>query len=197
MLRLSHRQRGMSIVEVLVSITVVGILMTVAAPAATTWIQNTQLRNAAESIYNGVQTARLEALKRNTTVSFELTDVNSTAWRICLYDNVNNACQAAPPMLHEKSASEGSPNARVGAETVLTSVATAIDPGTAIPNSVTFDALGRLAPTAPTNMVRIDVRNPVMTATEERRLVILVTVGGQARMCDPKLTLATNPMGCV
>lgn len=193
---LPRQQRGMSIVEILVTITVIGILMTVAAPAATVWIQNSQLRNAAESIYNGVQTARLEALKRNTTVAFELTDANTTAWRVCLYDNVNNACQVAPPALHEKPASEGSPNARAGAETTLSALTTALDPGVGLPNTITFDPLGRLAPTAPTNMVRIDVRNPVMQPAEERRLVVLISVGGQARMCDPRLVLATNPMGC-
>lgn len=191
------RQRGMSIIEIVVTITIIGMLMALAAPAATNWIQNTQLRNAAESIYNGVQAARLEALKRNTAVSFTLTDPNSTAWQICLYDVINNVCSAAPgAILQEKPPSEGTPNARAGAETVLTSPATALGPGVNLPNSITFDPLGRMATTAPAHMRRIDVRNPQMDAAAERRLVVLVGVGGQARMCDPRLSLAINPMGC-
>lgn len=192
------RQEGMSIVEIVVTIAIIAILMAFAAPAATHWIQNTQLRNAAESIYNGVQNARLEALKRNTTVSFVMTDPLTTAWRICLYDAVNNACQVAPgAILAEKPASEGSENARAGAELVLTTPAAPLPPGADLPNAITFDPLGRLATTAPSHLMRIDVRNPTMDPAFERRLVVLVTVGGQARMCDPKVPLATNPMGCI
>jgi len=197
-LSMRRRQHGMSIIEIVVTVAIIGILMAVAAPAATHWIQNTQLRNAAESIYNAVQSARLEALRRNTTVSFVMPDADSTAWQICLYDVVNNACQAGPgAILSERPASEGSPNAKAGAETVLTSTATAINAGVGLPGATTFDPLGRLSPTAPAHLVRIDVRNPQMDPNFERRLVILVGVGGQVRMCDPKLSLAANPMGCV
>jgi hypothetical protein len=62
---------------------------------------------------------------------------------------------------------------------------------------VAFDPFGRLAATAPNNFVRVDVRNPIMDPNFERRLVILIAVGGQIRMCDPLLPKATNPQGCV
>jgi hypothetical protein len=44
--------------------------------------------------------------------------------------------------------------------------------------------------------MRIDVRNTKLPASEERRLSILINVGGQIRLCDPKLVRATNPQGC-
>lgn len=197
-MRARMRERGMSIIEIVVTIAIIGILMALAAPSAAHWIQNTQLRNAAESIYNALQSARLEALKRNTTVSFQMNDANTTAWQVCLYDVINNVCQAGPAaILSEKPASEGSPNAKAGAETVLTTPATGINAGVGLPGSTTFDSLGRLATTAPAHLVRIDVRNPQMDPNFERRLVILVSVGGQIRMCDPKLSLAASPMGCI
>jgi type IV fimbrial biogenesis protein FimT len=191
------RQLGVSIIEIMIGVSIVGILLALAAPSATAWIQNAQLRNAAESILRGVQQARIEALKRNTNVGFMLTDTASTAWRICLYDPINNVCFAAQPDLYNKSASEGSPNATAGAQTVLTVTTTALATGAGLPASVVFDPFGRLAATAPNNIVRVDVRNTTLAATVERRLVILITVGGQVRMCDPNLPLATNPQGCV
>lgn len=191
------RSRGMSIIEVMVTVSIVGLLMALAAPAAGVWIQNTQLRNAAESVLNGIQLARLEALKRNTTIGFELSDPNTTAWRVCIWDLVSNACSTTVANLHIKSASEGSPNARVGIETVLSTVVSPLDPGEGLPATITFDAFGRFAPSAPANIVRVDARNPVMDPADERRLVILVNVGGQVRMCDPKLSKAVNPQGCI
>jgi type IV fimbrial biogenesis protein FimT len=139
--------------------------------------------------------ARIEALKRNTTVAFQLTDAGNTAWRVCLYDVINNVCSAAAD-LHNKSASEGSPNAKAGSELVLSATGTALAAGAGLPATVAFDPFGRMAATAPSNFVRVDVRNTTLAAADERRLVILVSVGGQVRMCDPKLPLATNPQGC-
>lgn len=189
-------QRGITIVEVLIAVAIVGLLMALAAPSATTWIQNNQLRSAADSIFNGIQTARIEALKRNTMVSFQLTDPASTAWQVCIYDQAADNCSATAPIIQSKAASEGSPNARVGVEATFTDTDTVLNPGDGMPMAVTFDSFGRVAPAAPVNIARVDVRNPTLSAADERRLEIIVSVGGQTYMCDPKLSKATNPQGC-
>lgn len=184
-------------VEISVALAILGLLIVMVGPSAGAWIQNTQLRNAADSVLAGVQSARLEALKRNKPVSFQLTDPASTAWQTCLYDPVTDACSiAAGAILSSKSASEASLNALVAAETTaIPDPLTALAGGSGIPASITFDSFGRINTTAANNFTRVDVRNP--SAAIERRLVILVTIGGQIRMCDPKLTKATNPQGCV
>jgi type IV fimbrial biogenesis protein FimT len=192
-----RHQQGMSIVEILVALAIIGLLMGFLGPSAGVWIQNTQLRNAGDAVLTGIQQAKLEALKRNRLIMFKLTDANSTAWDICIYDYVTDACSAAADaIIASKSASEASGNARVGAEVAPTSYATALAPGAGIPATFTFDPFGRQAATAANNLTRIDVRNPTMSAADERRLVILVNAAGQIRMCDPKLNKATNPQGC-
>lgn len=189
----------MSIIEILVVFAIIGIVMAFVGPSAGVWIQNSQLRNAADSVLSGVQQARLEAIKRNKLVMFRLTDADSTAWEICLYDPLTDTCSTAPDTtLASKSASEGSQNARLATETTVPPVpTTALSAGVGMPATVTFDSFGRQATTAASNFTRVDVRNPIMPAADERRLTILVSAGGQIRMCDPKLSLATNPQGCV
>jgi type IV fimbrial biogenesis protein FimT len=189
-------QRGVTIVEVPIAIAIVGLLMALAAPSATTWIQNNQIRSAADSILNGIQTARIEALKRNTAVSFQLTDAASTAWRVCIYDAAADDCSGTQPIIMSKGASEGTPNGKVGVESVFTDTDNVLNPGDGMPAAVTFDSFGRVAPAAPVNIARVDVRNPTLASGDERRLEIVVTVGGQTYMCDPKLSKATNPQGC-
>lgn len=188
----------MSLIEIVVVFCIIGIVMAFVGPSAGVWIQNTQLRNAADSVLSGVQQARLEAIKRNKLMMFRLTDVNSTAWEICLYDPVTDACSAAPgAIVASKSASEGSQNARLSTETTAVPVpGTALSMGAGMPATLTFDSFGRMATTASSNFTRVDVRNSVMSTADERRLVILVTTGGQVRMCDPKLVKANNPQGC-
>ena len=189
-------QRGITIIEILIAIAVLGILMALAAPSSMKWIQNLQTRNAAESVMNGLKTARLEALRRNTTVAFQLTDPASTAWHVCLFDLVIAGCQAAQPDLAAKSASEGSPNARVGVETTFTDFALPLPPGNNVPAWVAFDPLGRVSNALLFNIARVDVRNTVLNGSDERRLSIMVGPAGQIYMCDPALSKATNPQGC-
>lgn len=194
-------------VEISVALAILGLLIVMVGPSAGNWIQNTKLRNAADSVLAGLQSARLEALKRNKPVSFQLTDDRSTAWQVCLYDPVADACSAAAgSVIASKSAVEASDNAVVSAQTIANpdpTIALPVTPasgptpaiGSGVPASVTFDSFGRINTSAANNLTMIDVRNP--RSEIERRLVILVTIGGQIRMCDPLLNKATNPQGCV
>lgn len=196
-MRSTNVARGFSLVEIMVALAIIAMLMALVAPSTATWIQNTRLRSAAESVSAGMQLARVEALKRNTLVRFVMTDANSTAWQVCIYDPVADACSAAAnAVLASRAASEDASTTRLGLDTALSDTSIAISGGTNVPGSTTFDSFGRLAATAPANVMRVDVRNPVLGFADERRMVILVNLGGQVRMCDPKLSKATNPQGC-
>jgi type IV fimbrial biogenesis protein FimT len=188
--------RGFNLVEVMVALAIVAMLIAFVAPSSATWIQNTRLRSTAESVARGLQMARLEAMKRNTTVAFNLTDANSSAWTVCLYDVVNDVCQAAQPLLAQRDASEDNSTTKLGADTALSNPATALAPGNNVPSRSGFDPYGRLSTTVLNPLMRIDVRNPTLAAADERRLVIFINLGGQIRVCDPKLSIAVNPQGC-
>jgi len=195
MLTARARQGAFTLVEVLVSIAIVALVLAFAGPSALVWIQNTQLRNAAEAILGGVQQARIEALKRNTTVAFQLTDPLSTAFQVCFYDPATQNCSTAQPAIATRGPSEGSPNAGVGIDFAASAAATALDPGSNLPALVAFDSFGRVSTASPLNIARIDVRN-LVAGSDERRMDIYIAPGGQIRMCDPKLSQATNPQGC-
>ena len=195
-MRMHTHQRGMSLVEIMIALAIVAIVMMVAGPSFGNWIQNSQIRNSAESVMQGMQKARLEALKQNRPVAFHLTDAASTAWEVCLYDVVNDICStAANAIVDSKSAAEGGENARLGADITQSNPLTALTVGANVQGIAVFDTFGRLLVTPNANIQRVDVRNP--KATDERRLVIFVSTGGQVRMCDPKLAKTVSPQGCV
>jgi type IV fimbrial biogenesis protein FimT len=196
---LSHRQRGVTLVELIIAIAVLAALLAMGVPAFTEWIQNTQCRTAAESILNGLQTARAEAVRRNTVVRFSLTDKDGqVSWALdCPTVTAN-----CPGKLQERLAGESTTQARV---TVSDSpipnpapvghFSALISNAGELPAEVNFDGLGRLyTPPVGTFFTRIDVTNSTNAAA--RRYVVTVGVGGQVRMCDPKLVFATNPQGC-
>ena len=57
-------QRGFNLVELTIGIAIVAILFALALPSYSQWSTNAKIRNWAESIQNGLQLTRVEALKR-------------------------------------------------------------------------------------------------------------------------------------
>jgi type IV fimbrial biogenesis protein FimT len=172
-------QKGISLIEILVAVAIVAIVMALGIPAYTLWIQNTQIRTAAESVLAGLQTARNEAIRRNAPVQFKLNEPGTTAWR------VNFKIDPDTNPLRTRVAEEGSPNATI-----------IVDPPGA--DTVTFSALGRVVDNADASapLSTIEVDNPTITVEADRRkLRIVIPTGGAIRMCDPKVT-ADDPRRC-
>jgi len=183
------RQRGFSLVELLIAVALIGILTALGMSGYTAWIQNTRIRNAAESIQSGIQMARAEAVKRNVSVQFDLRGTKS-AWTVCVTPGVPGSCPDPDDAttIQSRVAKEGS-----SADITVT----ASDAGPFVFNS--FGALTSPAPTAANNLVSIavDINTSVLSAAESRDLRIVIGVGGITKMCDPALAVGgTDPRRC-
>lgn len=64
----SNNQSGLTVLELLVVLGITGILAIVSIPLFTSWIQKYRLTSAAENVYQTLQYARTEAIKRNTNI---------------------------------------------------------------------------------------------------------------------------------
>lgn len=167
-----QRQAGLTLIELMVAVLIVSLLMAIGANSYSRWTQNQQVRVAAESILNGMQLARGEAVKRNGNVRFVLGAQSS--WVIVE--------AAGGTTLQARAAAEGSNNATV-----------AVLPGGA--TTLTFSSLGRVTTNADGSaaLTQIDVDN----ARGDRPLRITISAGGNARMCDPSPKLAAgDPRAC-
>ncbi len=72
----------MTVVELAVVMAVAAVLYSQAVPMFSNWIGNAQTRTAAESILNGLQLARVEAMRRNRMVQFVVTDGATSSWLV-------------------------------------------------------------------------------------------------------------------
>lgn len=203
MLNLRHSQHGFSLIELLITVVIVGILAAIGAPALSSWIQNGKIRATAEAIQNGLQLARAEAVHRNAPVRFQLTtttdntcalSATSSNWVISLDDPTDPAisatlCASAPSDTAAPRIIQVRPSAESSGNTVVA----------ATQSTFIFNGLGRLTGAADT----ISISNPAggacatIAAPGEpmRCLNVVVTAGGQIRMCNPAKA-STDPQGC-
>ncbi len=184
-----NAHRGFSLIELIVGIVILGVLMAMAVPRFSDWLRNTRIRSSAEAIQNGLQLARAEAVRRNATVRFQLVSaIDDTCalattgphWVVSM-ENPAGQCAtapsdtAAPRIIQVRNRAEGSQQTQVAAGQ----------------SAFVFNGLGRLIPVPAAN-VAIDVSSTtggtcVASGGSLRCLRVVVSVGGQIRMCDPAL----------
>ena len=202
--------RGFSLIEIAVTLTVLGLLVLVVAPPVSDWVRNLRVRGATEAIQAGLNRARAEALRSNELVTFWLVSgadatvvddscalsAASGSWVVSRSDPTG-ACGTAPSVTDEPKIVQ---THAVGQASAGASVAaTAADGSNA--KCVRFNGFGRVVDGAagpdddcrpPKQITTIDVTH----ALGARALRIVVSTGGGIRMCDPAVTDATDPRLC-
>ncbi|SCK62024.1 type IV fimbrial biogenesis protein FimT [Variovorax sp. HW608] len=200
------RQRGFTLVELVVAIAVLGLVMFAVLPSIGTWLDNTRIRNVAASLQNGLQLARGEAVRRNQSVSFWLVSLNdpSTLSNDCALSNTSGSwvvsvnspighCADPPSTVSSPMIVTGRAVGDAGGRVSVTAVQT---DGTTAGTAVTFNGFGRLDATTNTPIAQIDVTG-TGTTTNYRKLRVAITAAGEVRMCDPDTSVAANdPRKC-
>lgn len=184
---ISRLQRGFSMIELSVAMTIAGVMLALGAPAMSGYLQNARLGTAAQSIYGGLQTARSEAVKRNQRVEFVLTNSaleSTTADAVSLDVTGRNwvvrqqpAASAAFELVEQKAAGQD-----LGGVVVTADAA-----------SVVFNSMGGTVAGVTTT---ISLTNPVLGACAPAGPVrcwnVIVLTGGQVRLCNPDTSLAAG-----
>ena len=197
------RRRGFTLIELLVTISVFAFLMLLAAPSFTSWIQDAQVRTAAESLANGLRVAQAEAARRHRQVALVLTNGVPNPGVTAQANGKNWFVTAIP----NTAANESYPNPPAPSPLMVQSGAL----GAVAPNAqltgqaaVCFSSLGRLTTlndgtyncTIPASgTVTYNVTNSRYAAA--RALNVTVGLGGSIRVCDPSKSLSqNNPDAC-
>lgn len=176
----SDRRRGFTLIEVLIALTIVGITLTLGLPGIMEWMQNSQIRTATESLQNGLQTARTEAVRRNAHVEFVLDNPGNTGGTGWTVRTVNPAADI-------QSVPDG-----VGSRNVV------FTPTPDAANTVTFNGFGRMTDNADGSalLTSVDVDNPSLSSATSRDLRIVISGGGEIKMCDPNVSDTLDPRKC-
>jgi len=211
---LRDNMKGISLIEIVIALAIMGILFAASAPSFTEWIQNTRIRTAAESMQNGLSLAKSEAVHRNTTAQFvscgggtwDIVVASATASTI-----VCNTGAASPgwERVQISSSQSESNNALVDisqstigfngmgrqvSTTDLVNAAATPFPPVAVSINVSAN-LADAACTCPAGDCGYPAGITFSNTGRLRCLRISVSAGGLMRMCDPAMTAGT-PQGC-
>lgn len=188
----SRSQQGMSLIELLVSVSILGILAAIGIPSFQQWVRNSRIRTAAESIQNGLRQARSEAGQRGTNVRFEMLATGAADWQVCVLNGVANCSAAGATRLQTYTSGATNNVVQINVATAPGNLAAQLGGGVPANSGITYNAMGR--PTAyGTDIARIDASSNVAT---DEWLITLISAGGMVRMCDPNQKLNGTTLGC-
>ncbi len=163
---LSTGRNGFTLIELMITLGVFGILLAMGVPAMRTFVENGRIRATGESWKYGLMLARNEAVRINAQVEFVSDD---TGWQ------VRRVADAT--VLHQGTGKEGT-----------SGLALDITPDDA--DRVTFDPFGRVVEpntsdgSEPMTEVNIASANPP-SSPGYRPLRLQLLGGGMSRLCDP------------
>jgi type IV fimbrial biogenesis protein FimT len=205
--------RGFGLVELVVAMGIVAFVMMMAVPSFKSWTQNLQIRSDAEAIQNGLQYARAEALRRNTTVRFQLMttadnncaiSTGQASWVVNLGTQTTNdptgLCATAMPATVSQYVAADAPYILQKSSATTTPNVSVQSNGTPGNWMLVFGSLGQVV--WPTNgPTQWDLSNPAAGACATSSAAgvtcmrINVSQNGRIRMCNPAQA-AGSPQGC-
>ncbi|WP_324256027.1 pilus assembly FimT family protein [Niveibacterium sp. 24ML] len=190
---LKSEARGFTLIELMVSVAILAVLLSVGVPAMSTWTKNAAVAARGETIQNGLRQAYGEAIRRNAPVQFILTDGPATVNGVTSTAKTNGKnwiarvldAAAFPGTLTVVGFVAGSPAAEVSGSGGSTIEG---------PASVIFTGSGRLLNNSGNLLSSYQVyrvSNPAST----RVMCVFASPGGGVRSCDPAYA-SGDPRAC-
>lgn len=188
--------RGLTLIELLTVLTLVGILLVLALPGVGSWTRDARLRTVSEDIANALRIAQAEAVARNRRVAFVRTIAATPGLNSTPSNSGSNWYIQTLPLNSEDSA-QFVQGGRFGANDTATVAGPAI---------VCFNSVGRVitvsgpiatasgfnctAPTLATDPTDLDVT--LTGASTAAPMRVEVFLGGRTRLCKPTATGQVN-----
>lgn len=186
--------RGLSVIELMVVVTVIGVMLMLALPGLGNWMANSRVRTVSEELQNALRFAQAEAVNRNRTVAYVRTAATPARNAAPSATGRNWYVQVLPINTVEGGTATFQDNAYVQGGTF------SADAGADVtgPALVCFNSVGRVVDVSATDTgLGVACTAPTLAgdptdfgvslagAGADRALRVELFLGGRVRMCDP------------
>ncbi len=189
---------GFTAIELMTAVSILAILLGIGIPSLVDWVRNNRVRVVANALQSGLRGAQSDALSRSEPVVLFLTNAKVESTTSAFSADANGKFWAAvtvPGLMAADTA------------TLLNSgVLGDMADGVTItgPSAICFNSLGRLSANSAPGPAGASCSLPATTASvfdidmpnAKRHLRVMVSIGGQVRMCDRDKDIAQYPDGC-
>jgi type IV fimbrial biogenesis protein FimT len=190
------RVRGFTLIELVVTFSLLGLLVALALPSFSAWVQNAKVRAVADNLQTGVRLAQTEAVRLNQPVVLWLTNSTPAAGVSADTNGKNWSMQTIAKFGGTSTFIQGGALAEVASGVAINSSV----------NSICFNSNGRMVTATATDTgvpgSSCTATGPatfnISQASADRPLRVVVQLGGQVHMCDPNRPAlsSTSPDGC-
>lgn len=187
-----RRGRGTTLIELVVTIAIIGILTAIAMPQLGDWIRRNSVSSAAEILQNGLRQAEVEAIRRNARVEFLLTDTTPSKAGIATLTAADDGKNWAVRALDDSYAPLA--NTDLAYVNSYTTKEISSDIALSGPASLVFTGSGRVTGITGAAITEYQVYR-VTRSLSDRALCVFVTPGGGIKACDPSLA-SGKPFAC-
>lgn len=198
---LKRGEQGFTLIELMVTLAIIGLLLVAAVPAFAQWIANARVRSVAEEITNGLRLAQSEAVRRNRPTVFVMTNLTPAKSATPVDGGKNWYVQALPLASGASSETAADTDYVQGGNYAAQSGVTISSTSSVL----CFGSMGSVVDVKSSDAVNVlgvactaGAKTYTVSRTgADRSLKVMVGVGGQVRMCDSSKTLGpSNPDGC-
>jgi type IV fimbrial biogenesis protein FimT len=199
-----RRPGGFTLIELMVTLTLLALLLMLAVPSFTEWVRNNQIRATAESLQNGLRAAKGKATNLNRQVVFVTTNATPAQDALGSANGLNWYVQYVPRLAGENPADVAAGFFLEGGNFASGANGITVTGG---PASICFNSIGRMVanatPSTSPNIPACAVAGNVVfevyrtgaLAGQDRKLNVTVSTAGQIRICDPARP-AGSPDAC-
>ena len=182
------RQHGVTLIELMVTVTIISILLAVGIPQMGEWIRRNSIGSAAESVQNGLRQAEAEAIRRNMRVEFLLTNATPSQSGVLSLSAADNGKNWAVRAL-------GTTDAKLAYVSGFQMSEVSPDVALAGPASLFFTGMGRVTDSTGAAVTEYQVYR-LSRSGADRAVCVFVTPGGAIKTCDPALA-SGKPFACL